>query len=150
MSRSRTTVTASETIHVDRPPDAVFDYTQDYGHRTEWDPSIAAAEIVSEEPRRVRVRVPGVGTYVIEYRLFRRGDRTSAAFIDVDSSWMSGGGGSWAYRTRDGGTEWTQTNTIELGLGWLGRLLAPFVRRQLRSSMRTGMARAKTTLESGG
>lgn len=150
MNRNRTTVTVSESIHVGRPPEQVFDYTQDYAHRTEWDPAIAGTELLSEEPRRVRVRAPGVGTYVVEYRLFRRGERTSAAFTDIDSSWMSGGGGSWAYEGRNGGTEWTQTNTIEIRFGWLGRLLAPFVRRQLRSSMRTGMARAKARLESGG
>jgi hypothetical protein len=148
MSASRATVTVSETIHVDRSPDDVFDYTQDYTHRAEWDPAIAEAELLPEEPRRVRVRAPGVGTYVVEYKLFRRGERTSAAFADVDSSWMSGGGGSWAYVARDGGTDWTQTNTIELRFGRIGGLLAPFIRRQLRSSMREGMARAKANLES--
>ncbi len=150
MATNRTTVTVSETVHVARPPEDVFDYTQDYAYRTDWDPAIAEVEVLTEEPRRIRVRAPGVGTYVVEYKLFRRGDRTSAAFTEVDSRWVSGGGGSWRYEPKDEGTDWTQTNTLELRHARLGRLLAPWVERQLRSAMRKGMARAKSILESGG
>src|SRR5690606_1196487 len=125
------------------------DYTQNYYSRADWDPAITEAEVVSEEPRRVVVRAKGVGRYTIEYRLFRRGDRTSAAFTDVSSTWLSGGGGSWRYEARDGGTDWTQTNTLELKYPLLSRLFAPFVERQLRASMREAMASAKAIMEGG-
>jgi hypothetical protein len=150
VTRNRLTVTVAESIEVNRSPDEVFDYTQDYYHRTDWDPAIVRAEVLSEEPRRVRVEARSVGSYTIEYRLFRRGERTSAAFTDVDSRWMSGGGGSWRYEPTGTGTRWTQTNTIELRSGLFGRLLAPMIRRGLRSSMREGMARARTIMEAAG
>ena len=50
--RGRRTITVSETIHVERSPEAVFDYTQDYGTRTDWDDQIARAVVVSD-PERV-------------------------------------------------------------------------------------------------
>ena len=65
-------------------------------------------------------------------RTVRRPERTSAAFVDVESAWLSGGGGSWQYEPAGRGTDWTQTNTLELRPGWLFRLLAPLVERNLR------------------
>lgn len=145
----RATITVSETVHVEQPPEAVFDYTQDYATRAVWDPGISEAQVLSEEPRRVRVRVPNVGRFTVEYRLFRRGERTSAAFVDVDSPWISGGGGSWSYEAADGGTSWTQTNTMELRHPRLFGWLAPIFRRNLAASMRQAMANAKRILEQG-
>ena len=144
----RTTVTVTETIHVERPPEVVFDYTQDYASRADWDPAISAARLVSEDPRVARIRGPGIGVYDLTYRLYRRPERTSAAFSGIRSSWLEGGGGSWTYEPRDGGTDWTQTNTLELKGRWVGPLLAPLVRRRLRDGMRAGMAAAKGILES--
>jgi hypothetical protein len=83
----------------------------------------------------------------VVYKLDRRPERTSAAFVDVDSSWISGGGGSWQYDEDAGGTRWQQTNSLELkrpGLAWL---LAPMFERSLRRSMRRSMAEAKRRLE---
>lgn len=147
MPTARATVTVSETIEIARSPEEVFDYTQDYGTRSDWDPSVTEATLLSDEPRAVRVTVKGVGRFTVEYRLFRRGDRTSAAFVDVDSAWIARGGGSWRYEPTATGTAWTQTNTFELKRPRLLWWLAPFVRRSLRSSMRDAMRRAKTIME---
>lgn len=125
----------------------MFDYTQDYARRAEWDPAVTAASVLNESPRRIRVVVRGLGTFTVEYRLFRRPDRTSAAFVDVESRLISGGGGSWRYEPSGQGTDWTQTNTLELGRSRLVRLIAPLVERNLRSSMRRSMARAARILE---
>ena len=144
----RRIVTVSETIHVHRSPEAVFDYTQDYATRTDWDDQVAHAEVLTEEPRRVRITARGLGTFTLEYRLYRRGDRTSAAFIDLSNAFFAGGGGSWRYEARDGGTDWTETNTLELRrprlLGWL----APIVEWNLRAGTRRAMARARSIMES--
>ncbi len=146
--QDRRTITVSETIHVDRSPEAVFDYTQDYATRTDWDDQVQRAEVVSEDPRRVRITVRGLGTFTLEYKLFRRGDRTSAAFLDLGNAFFSGGGGSWRYEPRGGGTDWTETNTLELRrprlLGWL----APAVEWNLRNGTRRAMAKAKAIMES--
>jgi Polyketide cyclase / dehydrase and lipid transport len=150
MSGSRRLVSVTESIWVNRPPEAVFDYTQDYARRTEWDQGIAEAAIVGTEPRAARVRVRGLGSMTVEYRLDRRPERTSAAFVDVDSAWIVGGGGSWQYEALDGGTRWQQTNSLELDGRWLPRLLAPVMERSLRRSTRRSMAEAKRRLESEG
>src|SRR5262245_3060471 len=144
----RRTITVTEMINVDRSPDAVFDYTQDYATRADWDPAVKRARVLQDEPRRVEITSPGVGTYPLEYRLFRRGDRTSAAFEDVGSWLFSGGGGSWRYEARGAGTAWTQVNTLELRRPRLTRWFAPMIERNVRSSMRKGMARARAIMES--
>ena len=147
MARTLATASASHTVHVNRPPDAVYDYTQDYATRSIWDPSITNVEVLSTDPRTYRLVIKGIGRFTIEYRLDRRGDRTSAAFTKVEATFFSGGGGSWAYVPSDGGTDWTATNTFELKHRLLGRALAPIVRWQMLASMRKSMAKAKEIME---
>ena len=146
---SRLVVTVTESIFIARPPEAVFDYTQDYARRTEWDAGIEAAELVSEEPRAARVTIRRLGSATVRYQLFQRPERTSAAFVDVDSIWITGGGGSWQYEATDGGTTWQQTNTLELKRPWLTRFIKRSIERSLRDSTRTSMATAKERLERG-
>ena len=147
MSEPRHVVTVTESIWVDRPPDAVWDYTQDYTRRTEWDAGVAEATILGAEPRTVRVRIPNLGSMTVVYRLDRRPERTSAAFTDVASAWVSGGGGSWEYAAVDGGTRGQQTNSLELRRPRLAFLLGPMMQRSLRRSTRRAMAEAKRRLE---
>ena len=144
----RQTVTVSHTVHVKRSPEDVFDYTQDYSTRMDWDPTVKSARVLSEDPRRVQVDMEGIGPLVIEYKLFRRGERTSAAFNDVNSRLISGGGGSWTYEARDGGTDWTETSTLEFRNGMVGRLFAPILRRNMATLTRKAMDNAKTIMES--
>ena len=147
---ARNQVTASETLVVRRSPEAVFDFTQDYAHRTEWDSGVSEVEVLGDDPPQVRLTIRGLGRVTVAYRLFRRPERTSAAFVDVESRWIVGGGGSWQYTGVPDGTEWSQTNTLELRPGLAMRVLAPWIRRSLRSSMRTAMAHARERLEASG
>jgi len=149
MPATRRTITVTETVRVDRPPEDVFEFTQDYGRRSEWDTAVTESHVVGDSPRRIRIAVRGLGRFTVAYRLFRRPERTSAAFVDVESRWISGGGGSWQYEPIGDATEWTQTNTLELTGGWLTRILGPLFARNLRASMRAAMARAKSMMESG-
>jgi hypothetical protein len=148
MTTERETVTVTESLAVARPQEVVFDYTQNYGSRSEWDRSVVETQVLGDSPRRIRLRVRGLGSFTVEYRLFRPPERTSAAFVDVTSAWITGGGGSWRYETSGQGTVWTQTNTLELKHPRLLRILAPLFERNLRSSMRRSMADAKRILES--
>jgi uncharacterized protein YndB with AHSA1/START domain len=149
---ARPIVTVTHSVVVARPAEAVFDYTQDPAHRAEWDPGFRSAELVSEDPRRVRGVQDGVGPVTVEYKLFRRPERTSAAFVETGSPWLSGGGGSWSYEPAADGasTTWTQTNTLQLKHARLGALLAPMVRWSLRRSMERSMATAARILASSG
>lgn len=149
-STARRVVAVTESIWIDRPPDVVFDYTQDYARRTEWDAGVTEAALVGTEPRTARIVMRGLGSATLVYRLDRRPERTSLAFRDVRSAWITGGGGSWDYEPVDGGTRWQQTNTLELKRPTLMRLLAPLVERSLRRAMRQSMVAAKARLESTG
>ena len=147
MNAERRVITVTESIHVARAPESVFDYTQDYTRRTEWDAGIAEATVVGDDPRAARVRIPNLGTMTVVYRLDRRPERTSAAFEDVQSRWIDGGGGSWQYEAVSGGTRWQQTNSLELKPTRLARIFAPLIERGLRQSTQRAMAEAKRRLE---
>ena len=146
--RDRRTVTVTESIHVDRPPEAVFDYTQDYATRTDWDPAVRRANVLSEDPRSVEIISPGLGSYVLEYRLFRRGDRTSAAFEGVGAWLFWAAAVAVALRARrrrhplDPGEH--ARAAAPAATGWLAGL----IERNVRRSVRTAMARAKSIMES--
>jgi hypothetical protein len=139
-----THVTITESVFVRAEPDVVWDFTQDFLRRARWDASVLEAEVLSETPQR-RVRIRGVGGLrcVLEYKQFERPTRTSLAMVEVTGSRLIvGGGGSWSYERSGGATRWTQTNTLALGLGPLGRLMSPLVRRQLRRTTCKAMLKA--------
>jgi hypothetical protein len=142
-----TTVAITESVEVARPPEAVFDFTQDYGRRTSWDATVVRADVLERDPPRLRVELAGGVSAVFQYRLFRRPERTSMAMVDVRSWWMEGGGGSWQYVATPTGTRWTATNSITLRSGPLGSLLRPLVVRQARSALRAAMRRAKKLMQ---
>ena len=69
----RVNVTVKESIWIAAPIETVWDYTQDYAHRRDWDDSILEAEVVQEEPARlVRIRAKGDLRFTAKYTLFRR------------------------------------------------------------------------------
>ena len=147
MARS---ITVSESLVVARSPEDVWDFTQDYSRRHEWDASILEATVQESEPvPRVRIRARGGLDATFRYKLYRRPVQTSLAMEDVSSAMIAGGGGSWSYAAVDGGTLWTQTNTVVLREGWLTAMLAPLMRYGLASSTRRAMAKAKRMLEAG-
>lgn len=141
-------VTVTESLFVAASPEVVWDYTQDYGHRTEWDDSILEAEVLQEPPELlVRIRAKGGLRFKNKYTLFRRPNRTSVTMVDVKPAWVSGGGGSWVYEEQNGGTLWTQTNTLSFSNPVIYRLLGGIMKWRLRSSTRKSMQEAKLVLE---
>jgi hypothetical protein len=140
------TVTASVLVH--RPVEAVWDFTQDFSRRAEWDASVLQATVLEREPLpRVRIRGAGGLRCVLRYRSFDRPRRTSVSLEEVSSPLIQAGGGSWSYEAREDGTLWTQTNSLTLRPGWWRRLLAPLVRRGLEVATRRAMHRAQALLE---
>ena len=150
MGDERRVITVTESIHVARAPESVFDYTQDFTKRTEWDKDIASSTPIGTDPRSARVTIPNLGSMTVVYKLDRRPLRTSAAFEDVESRWITGGGGSWEYESVQGGTRWQQTNSLELKPGWLTRIFASRIEGSLRKATQRSMAEAKRRLEGGG
>lgn len=143
-------VTVMEMVEVKARPEVVWDFTQDFSRRREWDANIVGAEVLSETPmRRVRVRGRGKFQCVLEYKLFERPRRTSLAMVEIEGTRLiTGGGGSWAYEaTATGGTRWTQTNTLDLSAGGFMALLKFFAEAQLRKATRESMAKAVRLIE---
>jgi hypothetical protein len=145
-------ISVSETLFVAAAPERVFDFTQDYGRRAEWDSAILGAEVLHEAPQRtVRIRGPAGLRALLVYKLFDRPRMTSLEMRDIERGFgVTGGGGSWRYEPAEGGTLWTQNNTLVVrsrGLHWL---LAPGMRWHLRRITRKAMARAKALIEGAG
>ena len=146
-STDRTLLKVSESIWVDRPREIVFDFTSDFSRRTEWDGAVSEVTILGTSPRSARLTVPGIGRTNVVMRQDRRPERTSAAFQDIESRWIIGGGGSWQYEPERGGTRWTETNTLELRASWPLKVLAPILTWNFRRATRRAMAEAKRQLE---
>ena len=141
-------VSCTESIFVARPPETVFDFTQAYAGRPRWDASVLEARVLQAAPLpRVAVRLAGGVSGVFEYRLFERPLRTSVALVEVRSALVDGGGGSWSYAAREGGTLWTATNSLRFKSRVAGWILGRFVRSALRRGTRAALAAAKAELE---
>ena len=147
------TITVRESLRIGRPPEQVWDYTQDYTRRSLWDRSVLAATVLEDRPLPV-VEVRGRGGFraVLRYKQFDRPLRTSVAMEPLGSPLLVGGGGAWTYEPEDAGaaTHWTQVNTLQLADGVAARLLAPLLRWQFRRSTRSAMRAAKARLEDSG
>ena len=91
----KTKITVRESVDIGASPNAVWDYTQDWTRRSEWDPSIKAAEVLQPAPKLL-VRVDsGSGTaFTARYKQYERPHHTSLAMVDCSPAWM-GGGGAW-------------------------------------------------------
>ena len=130
-------VTVEESILVQAPVEKVFDFTQDWSRRADWDKAVVSAEPVDGSAERAfRVRGQGGLRFLARYKLFRRPEATSLSMEQTFSLMIQGGGGSWRYEPMDGGTRWTQVNTLQLGGGLFGWLLAPVIKAKLSESTR--------------
>jgi hypothetical protein len=141
-------VTVKDEILIRARPDVVWDYTQDWSHRTEWDDAVISAEILATDPPVVRIHGTGGVVSTARYKLYDKPHRTSLAIEDVTSRLIVGGGGSWEYVATPEGTTFRQTNTIALRGGLLGWLLRPVVSWQLRRFTRRALERARAAIES--
>jgi hypothetical protein len=139
-------LTVRASVVIDAPRERVWDYTQDWTRRTEWDALILDATVLDGEPRRVRVTARGA-TFLVKYKLTDRPRKTSLVMTELRSRWFSGGGGSWTYEELDGATRWTQTNTVTLRSGLVRLVLGWLVRWQLARATRRAMRTAKRRLD---
>lgn len=142
-------ITLKESVFVAVDPDSVWNFTQDYDCRTDWDRSIQRVKVVQLSPGRV-VEIRGIAglSATIRYKQEDRPHKTSLVLEDLKSPFFEGGGGSWKYERHEGGTLWTQTNTLLLRDGFLFRSLKPLLSFVLQQYVRNGMRRAKQMMES--
>ena len=143
-----TNITVEEQIYIERSPEVVWDYTQDFSRRAHWDRSVLEAIVISELPDKiVKIKTKGSLTATLIYKLNDRPRKTSLVMTDVNAALITGGGGSWTYEKKGNGTLWTQKNTLILAKGKIVWLLAPVFRWKLRSNTANAMKLAKVKLE---
>jgi hypothetical protein len=142
------TLTIHESLVIDRPPEMVWDFTQDFAQRSAWDSAIRRARVVVAAPVP-RVEIEGAAGFkaVLQYRQFDRPLRTSLAMEEIRSPLIVAGGGSWSYERLGPATRWTQVNTIVLRDTLVAKLAAPLLRWQFERATRRAMQRAKSHLE---
>jgi hypothetical protein len=141
-------VTVSHSLLIDRAAEEVWDYTQNWNKRSEWDFSVKSAEYVSEGPQaKVVVRGKGGLSFKVTYKMSDRPRLTTLVMSDSNSWCLKGGGGSWKYESRNGSTLWTQNNTLVLKDGVIGKILRPVFSMILNQTTRNIMKRAKRKLE---
>ena len=143
-------VTVSETIHIDHPVSAVFEYLDDPRNHVEITPSLAAVrniEPLENGGKRVEhtYKMAGVSLdgELIEQiheenarlKFELRGNLTGEIDIELDSA--------------NTGTEVTYTATYDLPGRVLSEVAAPFVRRYNERELSTTLENLKTRLESG-
>ncbi len=140
-------MTIKDEIFIRATPEDVWDYTQDWTRRHEWDAAVRSAVVLGDVPRVVRMRGAGSFAATVTYRLNERPRRTSLAMNDVSSPVIAGGGGSWEYVPENGGTRFAQVNTLTLRGGLLARAMAPLLAWMFRRSTRRALQEAKRILE---
>ena len=138
------------SIVVNRPCEAVWDFTQDYDNRAKWDQAVTRAILVQSVPSRVvKLSMKGNTEMTFLYKLDHRPFKTTLVAKEIKSAIIESAGGSWAYEPNENGTLWTQTNSIVLKNGFWLRLLLPFFRWAFRFQTIKAMEKAKKMMETG-
>jgi hypothetical protein len=141
-------ITIHHEIFVARPGPLVWDYTQNYDHRHEWDDAVLRAELVAPAPNRiVKLKLRGNTAMNFIYKLDERPHKTTLAAKEIKSPIIESAGGSWTYEEEAGGTRWTQTNTIVLKNKLFLLLFLPLFRILFDRQTKKAMQRAKEIME---
>lgn len=141
-------IVIKHSIFINKPREQVWDFTQDYNTRHIWDHSIKDAYVVEYKPNRIiRLKTNGNTTMTLVYKQDQRPYKTSLATTEVQSQFIESAGGSWIYEEDNGGTNWTQRNTILLKSKRLFSIFLPFFRWMLTREISVSMNRAKQLLE---
>lgn len=140
-------ITVKESILIAASPERIWDFTQDYARRPEWDDFVRVARVEQASPRVVWIQSSGM-TCRFRYKLEERPRKTSLAITDITPGWLfAGGGGSWTYEVEGGGTRFTNTGSLTIKNPLLYWLLRPIVGWLLRASYRKAMRKAKRLIE---
>jgi hypothetical protein len=131
-----------------KPREFVWDYTQDYSKRMKWDSGVLETKILQTEPNLVvKLKTKGSTTMTFVYKLFDKPNKTSLVAREIKSPIIESAGGSWAYEDQNGGTLWTQTNTIKFKKNFILPLLLPLYRSMFQSQTKKAMRKAKALME---
>lgn len=138
-----------QSIFINKPPGAVWDFTQNYELRSRWDPSVQKAEVLETLPHRVvKLYMKGKTTMTFIYKLDDRPNKTTLVAKDISSPLIEAAGGFWSYEETNGGTLWTQTNSIALKNRFWVRIVFRLLKWMFERQAWSAMQRTRMLLES--
>lgn len=144
----RNSVTIKTSILIRRSREVVWDYTQNYDYRTIWDSSVLGATVLQSVPNRiVKLKTRGNTSMTFIYKLDDRPNKTTLVAKDISSPLIESAGGSWNYEEQNGGTLWSQTNTITFKTNFLSTFLVPVYKRIFIFQTKKSMKKAKREIE---
>ncbi len=144
----RNIITIRHSVLITRQPEAVWEYTQDYGNRPIWDATVLQANVLQTTPNRiVALKMKGGTEMTFVYKTDERPFKTSLATSDVHSPFIVSAGGSWTYEAQSGGTLWTQTNSIILTNKTVLSMLLPVIKWLFHRQTVKAMKKVKLILE---
>src|SRR5204863_9955742 len=98
-------ITIKYSIFINKPRELVWDYTQNYEHRTKWDKAVLEATVLQTSPNRiVKLRTKGNTTMTFTYKQDERPHKTSLVAKEISSPLIESAGGSWVYEEQNGKT----------------------------------------------
>lgn len=141
----------SESVEINRPAEAVFDYINDIPRHPEWRPDLVIRDF-SGEPLTVGTSWNEVSKFMgremvvnIEVAALEAGERCD---MKMDGGAVSGDM-SWGVSS---GADDSSTVTLSFDgevSGWMGRLGTGLIRNQAAKDMKRDLGNLKSTLESG-
>jgi hypothetical protein len=141
-------ITIRQSIFIEKQKEVVWDFTQDYSNRKNWDSAVIEATVLQTSPNRiVKLQFRDNSTATFVYKQDERPNKTSLSAKEVQSTLLLSGGGSWSYDTKDGGTIWTQNNTLILKNHFWIRVLIPFYKLLFSFQVKKAMKKAKELIE---
>ncbi|MGB9357782.1 MAG: SRPBCC family protein [Acidimicrobiia bacterium] len=140
----------TNTIHIERPPEVVFDYVSDLAHTPEWNGAIAETVKTSPGPiaegstyRQTR-RIPRQATENLEISHFEAPRRLEVEGILARQPARL----NYEFAPHEGGTR--LTNRVELQPQGPVRLLAPTLAGRVEAAAAENLATLKRHLETSG
>lgn len=145
-------INVSESISINRPAEAVFQYITDMARHTEWRPSLEEIRDYSGPPFAVGATFSEVSKFMgremvvdLEVTAVEDGRR---ADVRMDGGAVTGAMVWEVSPDTDESSTFTLSFDGEIS-GWIGRLGSGLVRRQAKKDMTSDLGNLKTILESG-
>jgi len=139
----------TESIIIERSPEVVFDFTQDYNNRLTWDTFLRKADLLygAKEAgigvKALCVAKNGIGM-VTEYVTFNKPKVTAIKMIDGPYMFKSFLG-SWTFKEVNDRTEVTFLYAYEFRFPF--SLISPLIKAKLQKEVRKRLADLKRNIE---
>lgn len=142
--------TVTETVSIQRSPQEVFEYLTNGRNRPQWDTTVISEELTSAGPvgvgSTIHTRMRAVGREVdFDWRVTHFDSPTRMGVVSTEGLMAT----SLLFEFAAVGDGCDVSATIEAEPEGMMRLVEPMIAGSVRSTLATGLARAKVLLEDG-